>query len=79
MFFHPECARKAHYNLALNFKEIYCRKHRKELRLEVIRLFTAVRSKEITDFALNLQACYQYVSEKDSVEARAKANFIKQR
>ena len=58
MFFHPECARKAHYNLALNFQEIYCLKHRKELRLEVIKLFTAVRSKEITDFALNLQACY---------------------
>ena len=52
-------------------------KHRKELRLEVIKYFTDVRSKEITDFALNLQACYQYVSEKDSVEAIAKANFIK--
>ena len=63
MFFHPECARKAHLNLALDFREIYCTKHRKELRYEAIKLYKAVKNKEITDFAQNLMACYRHVAD----------------
>ena len=37
-FFHPECARSGkHFNLSLDFKEIYCQKHRKQLRFEAIK------------------------------------------
>ena len=79
MYFHPECARKAHFNLSLDFKEIFCEEHRKELRLEAIKLFRTVRNKEITDFALNLKACYEHIEEKNSIESKAKARFVQQR
>ena len=65
--FHPECARKAHFNLSLRFKEVYCREHRKQLRLEAYGLFRSVRKKEITDFAANLEVCQEYFEQKNSL------------
>ena len=70
---HPECARKAHFNLCLDFREILCSKHRTELRLLMIERYEAIRRKEITDFAENLEQCYKYITQKDSIEAQALA------
>ena len=78
-FFHPECARKARYNLSLDFRQIFCPEHRKELRFEAIKVFKRVRNKEITDFAENLKACYSYVEQRDSIKAQVQAKIAQQK
>jgi len=73
--FHPECARKAHFNLSLDYREIFCSEHRKELRLLLIERYNASRRGEIMSFADNLKACYEHIDKTDSVEARALAQL----